>query len=278
MKDILAVLHMSVAAFAPTPFPMDALHSDIKLVVFDTETTGLVDPRLLSIGWVTLAFDAASSTFSITRHVEILDNDPTVVNPPEALAVNHITDARRLAEGVSRDVLLNEFRNEIRNAHVFAYNIAYDHGVMTQYDGHLFDEVAGLHEIKSRKGESVHCAVQRIAYTIFGDWCHSPIISQHLHSAFDDVLVEVIVLLYDTFGREDFVRQYFYEHEQRAPIVPFGKYKNQSADWVFDNDIGYIRRFLAYVWDEPVFLCDWFRRRAEMEGVSLEYVKPAGEK
>ena len=128
----------------------------------------------------------------------------------------------------------------------------------------MFNEALGLVEIRQHDGDSVLNSLQRIIYHYYRSFDHWVYISDHLHSAFDDVMAELIITLHDVFMMD--VRKWLITVDEFIPSFGTGKYKAQHVDsiceqdpeyviwFIFTKDTkceNYLRRYMINNWEPP---------------------------
>ena len=202
-----------------------------SIVVFDTETNGL-SPKfadVLSVGW--LKATKYQYGWVIDKHVERFVYNQAIHNVEPCLSINKITDAYRMNHGYSIQSILDEFRHDTRGCDVFAFNAPFDVNFLTKYDPTIFSEVRSINDIRNTTMESVINSIQRIVYEYFGKFNMNVYINKHLHTAYDDVYTEFVILLHDKFNED--VRSYFLPCDEYIPVVGTGKYKGQRIDNVY---------------------------------------------
>lgn len=215
-----------------------------SIVVFDTETNGL-DTRtadLLSIGWIKVNFDTRAHNFKVVDHVEYYVHDLNVHNTKESYGINKISDEYRNEHGLPVNEIMKIFKSVINNAHVFAYNIEYDYKIVVKYDRTLFENVLGVDEIMIHDGEPVINCLQRIVFHYRQAFDKFVYTKNHLHSAFDDVSVELIILLFDKFNAN--VESLLINVDEYIPEITVGKFKHKRIDSLIKYNMPYIKWFL----------------------------------
>ena len=215
-----------------------------QLVVFDTETNGLEWKvcDLLSVGWIKIKLIEEEPYFDIIEHIEYLIKNPNIHNNELCLGINKITDEMREENGEPLEKVLAAFKNAIKNSYVFAYNAEFDVSFMQKYDKNIFSECEFVGDIMKCRGESVICCIQRIIWECFHSFDKFVCLNQHLHSAYDDVLVELIILLHDYLGYD--VRWMFEDVESYEPEITTGKFRHMRISEVMRNEPNYMKWFL----------------------------------
>ena len=213
-----------------------------SVVVFDTETNGL-DPSgsdVLSLGWL----KATKYQFGwvIDKHVERFVYDPTIHNVEPCLSINKITDEYRMQYGYDMISILEEFKHDIYNCDVFAFNAPFDVNFLNKYDSTVFSEVKSINDIRTTTMESVINSIQRIVYKYFGKFNMNVKINKHLHTAYDDVYTEFVILLHDLFNED--VRSYFIPCDEYIPVIGTGKFKGQRVDTMYAMNPSWIYWFV----------------------------------
>lgn len=217
----------------------------VDIVVFDTETNGL-NPEtddLLSIGWVKIRKYIDSDGFEYIERCEYFNNDENIHNNDTTKTINGIDDEFRITYGKDINEILNIFENSVCGSYVFAFNVQFDVNFVRKYDPDVFSRAIDLCEIQVNKWESVLNSLQRIVYEYFNSFNHWVYISNHLHSAFDDVTCEMFIMLHDVMKCD--IRQCFVAlDEPIEPVFTSGKYKGSKVVDVMRNDAQYIEWFM----------------------------------
>ena len=244
----------------------------MNVVVFDTETNGL-DPMkndMLSIAWVKIRryTDGSDEIEFVSRAEHFILNDE-IENTPETYAINGISDELRHCYGEPVGIVMQAFRTVVRDSYCFAFNIEFDRSFVCKYDEHAFDESIELCEIRKYEGDSVLNSLQRIVYYYFRAFNHWVFVSDHLHSAFDDVMAELVILMHDIFEMN--VRKWFISVSEFVPSFGTGKYKTKPVDsickidekfvvwFVFSKDSkceNYLRHYILENWEPSSDLPD----------------------
>jgi len=109
----------------------------MKLLIFDTETTGLPKsreqaikgpnnwPHLVSIAWVVIDTDDNYSTISSESHIV----KPEWEIPVDSTAIHGISQARALTEGIPLSTIINKFL-AVEHHMMVAHNIDFDYNVL----------------------------------------------------------------------------------------------------------------------------------------------------
>jgi len=109
----------------------------MKLLIFDTETTGLPKsreqaikgpnnwPHLVSIAWVVINTDDNYSTISSESHIV----KPEWEIPLDSTAIHGISQARALTEGIPLSTIINKFL-AVEHDIMVAHNIDFDYNVL----------------------------------------------------------------------------------------------------------------------------------------------------
>jgi DNA polymerase III epsilon subunit-like protein len=109
----------------------------MKLLIFDTETTGLPKcreqaikgpnnwPHLVSIAWVVIDTDDNYSTISSESHIV----KPEWEIPVDSTAIHGISQARALTEGIPLSTIINKFL-AVEHHMMVAHNINFDYNVL----------------------------------------------------------------------------------------------------------------------------------------------------
>lgn len=216
----------------------------VDVVVFDTETNGLDYETcdLLSIGWIKIHLNTDDMTFEVLDHNEYLIYDTNIHNTPTCLEINGITDEMREEIGQPLEDVFMLFSQLIQNSFVYAYNVKFDYNFMTKYCEDIFEGCKMLGDIMQNKGESVICSIQRIIWEYEHRFCKFPQLDDHLHSAYDDVWVELIILLHDHFGID--VYDLLVDVDEYMPEIPTGKFRHKSVDLLMETEPEYMKWFM----------------------------------
>ena len=202
-----------------------------RFLVFDVETSGLnvKEDHLISIGWI--IYDDGE----VVKHVEYISNDTSFKN--EAESINGITYEMR-EKGKDLDYILDKFCNDIYCEDIYAFNVEFDTAFLLKYDSTLFEEVNSINEISMNDHESVLNALQRIIKMTFNSFDYNINFKGKLHSAYNDVFAEMIILLHDKFNED--VSGWF-KYGPFDPVITFGKYKFAKITDVCEKDKNYIK-------------------------------------
>lgn len=219
----------------------------INIVVFDTETTGLdpVKDEMLSIAWVKVRkyMDGKGEEVQYVERAEYFIFNDEVKNSVMCLKINGIDDEFRHEYGVSVQTALDRFKHAINGCYVFAFNIAFDEAFVKKYDPTTFEGVAEMCEIRCHQSESVLNAIQRIVFYYYQRFDHNVYVAEHLHTAFDDVNAELVIVLHDIFLVD--VRKWLVRLDKDfIPSMGSGKFKNVRIDWLIKNEVGFVKWFL----------------------------------
>lgn len=209
-------------------------HDYDNVLVFDTETNGLnfcIDD-LLSIGWVKVRKYEDGEIEYIERAEYFVLNEE-VKNKDETLKINKISDEFRDEYGKPIEEILRRFKESVKGCDVYAFNVQFDVGFVEKYDEGIFREAKSVGEIQIHQGESVINSLQRIVYDYFGSFNHWIYVSDHLHSAFDDSVAELIILFHDVFGID--VKSYLVVVDEFEPVMGSGRYKNEKVSEMIKN-------------------------------------------
>ena len=231
------------------------------VVIFDTETNGLNSSvcDLLSIGWIKINItgDVNNKTFKILEHVEYYIKNESIHNDPWLIEnVNHITDEYR--NSVGKDVLevLDKFKESIKDAYVYAYNVKFDVAFTTKYDSNLYNETAYVGDIMNSDMEGVIGCLQRMSYEYNNKFNLMPRIESHLHSAFDDVYAELLIYLHDYEHVN--VRKYLVQVPDYQPMITYAPHKHLPMN-----------EFIKH----PEYVKMFFERTSEFDSYLREYVR-----
>lgn len=213
-----------------------------EIVVFDTETNGLnpKEDELISLGWLKAA--NVNGNWAILKHVERFVFDTNIHNTEICLKINKITDEFRMKNGIDIKEILREFKEDIQNCDVYAYNVNFDVDFLEKYDKSIFENVVSINEIRINEKESVINSLQRIIYGYYSSFNVKIKISKHLHSAYDDVYAEFIILLYDKFNED--VKNYFVKCDEYEPVIGTGIYKNKYISDVYKENPSWVYWFV----------------------------------
>ena len=216
----------------------------VDIVVFDTETTGLKFEydHLLSVGWIKIRISDFDSSFEVLDHTELFVKNDNIHNSEIALSINHITDEYRHKNGVDIREIFTAFNNVIQNSYVFAYNIRFDYLFMCKYDKTVFNGAYNIGDIMSHEGEPVINCIQRIVYEYRGQFDRFTFVNEHLHTSYDDVAAELIILLHDMLDIN--VEQLLVEVDEYVPEMPVGKYKHKPLNEVVQSDPEWTKWFI----------------------------------
>lgn len=229
-----------------------------EIVVFDTETTG-IDPDkcdLLSVGWLKAV--KINGFWKILKHTEKFVSNINIHNTEKCLRINKITDEFRMEHGIKLEKILSEFKEDIKNCDVYAFNVDFDVSFLEKYDKNTFKYVTSINDIRVNNMESVINSIQRIIYKYYKSFNMKIQISKHLHSAYDDVYAEFIILLHDKFNEN--VNDYFEECEEYEPVVGTGKYKGKYISDMCNIHPAWARWFVDV-------------KKSEFEDYLREYIK-----
>ena len=213
-----------------------------EIVIFDTETTG-IDPNncdLLSLGW--LKARKINGVWNIIKHTEKFALNTNIHNTEKCLEINKITDEFRMEHGIILEEILGEFKEDIKDCDIYAFNVNFDVSFLEKYDKNIFENVASINDIRINDKESVINSLQRIIYKYYQSFNVTIRISKHLHSAYDDVYAEFIILLHDKFNEN--VESYFEECEEYEPVVGTGKYKGKCVSDVYKENLAWVYWFI----------------------------------
>lgn len=236
------------------------MESTPPIVVFDVETNGL-DPKesdILSIGWIKVII-TSNTTFEIIQHKEIFIKNNNIYNTNECLAINHITDTLRYRIGHPISSALVLFKTAISGCLVYAYNVSFDVSFVEKYNPTIFNHALQVHDIRNSFQAShdvpLICAVQKMVYSKFNSFDGFPMVRNHLHTAFDDSYVELILLLHQSFNFD--VSNYI--ERTRQPYVPeiqVGPHEHVPLNVVL-YDTPFLKHFIAsHNKDEEGYLVD----------------------
>lgn len=198
------------------------------LVVFDTETNGLNVETcdILSIGWIKAQITTPSS-FRIIEHVEYFVRNENIHNNPLCLSINGITDEYRQQNGKPIDDILNIFSQSIQGLPVFAYNVNFDRDFICKYRPDFFEtsNVSQLLDVRTEYQQThdtaLMCSLQKTIYETFNGFNYWVPIRYHLHTAYDDVYAELIVLLHQKYHID--ISSYCEKlDEEQEPAIPTG--------------------------------------------------------
>lgn len=220
------------------------MNENYDILVFDTETNGLDTKTcdLLSIGWIKIRFDRNCCGFKVIDHVEYYIQDSNVHNTKESYEVNQISDQYREEYGIPINEALSLFKEAVKGSHVYAYNIEYDYNVLIKYDKTIFEFAFEIDDIMVNEYEPVINCIQRIVYHYRQRFDKFIYVRNRLHTAFDDVVAELVVLLFDKFNVN--VERLLIDCEEYIPEMTVGKFKHKPVDEVINTDVGYIKWFL----------------------------------
>ena len=216
----------------------------VDIVVFDTETTGLSfeHDHLLSIGWIKIRISDFDTSFEVLEHCEHFVRDDNVHNTEIALSINHITDEFRHDHGEPIETVIGEFKRTIQDSYAFAYNVKFDYIFIAKYDENAFDDAYAVGDIMNHDGEPVINCLQRIVYSYGERFDKFVFIKDHLHTAYDDVAAELVILLYDLLDID--VEQLLVQTDEYEPEIPVGKHKHKLLSEVIEKDPEWIKWFL----------------------------------
>lgn len=229
-----------------------------EIVIFDTETTG-IDPSdcdLLSLGW--LKARKINGFWNILKHTEKFTFDTNIHNTEKGLEINKITDDFRMKHGINLEEILGEFKDDIKDCDIYAFNVNFDVSFLEKYDKNIFENVASINDIRINDTESVINSLQRIIYKYYQSFNVTIRISKHLHSAYDDVYAEFIILLHDKFNEN--VEGYFEKREEYEPVIGTGKYKGRYISDVYRENPAWVYWFINV-------------KKSEFEDYLREYMK-----
>ena len=242
-----------------------------NILVFDTETNGLnfCNDDLLSIGWVKVRkYD--NDTIEYVERAEYFVLNDDVKNKTETLKINKIEDEFRNEYGKPIEEILRRFKESVKGCDVYAFNVRFDVGFVEKYDEEVFKEAKSVGEIQIHPGESVINSLQRIIYDYYGSFNHWIYISDHLHSAFDDSVAELIILFHDVYGMS--VEDYFISVDEFEPVVGSGQYKNILVSEMVKNR-NYLKWFMYEKQSEyEDYLRDYISQRMDVS----DYVAKKG--
>lgn len=216
----------------------------VDIVVFDTETTGLSFEydHLLSIGWIKIRMSDFDTSFEVLDHCEHFVLNDDIHNSEIALGINHISDEFRHKHGEPIESIIALFKQAIDGTYAFAYNVKFDYMFVCKYDESAFNNVYALGELMTHDGEPVINCLQRIAYSYGERFDKFVFVKEYLHTAYDDVAAELVILLHDMLDID--VEQLLVQTDEYEPEIPVGKHKHKLLSEVMEKDPEWIKWFL----------------------------------
>jgi len=205
------------------------------IVVFDTETNGLnpTECDILSLGWIKVKI-TSNSSFEVLEHVEYFVKNDEIHNNEVCLSINGITDEFRQQHGKPINEILDLFAEAIDGCFVYAYNVKFDVGFIRKYNPNYFKNTKWnkIDDVRTDY-QSIHdvpvvCALQKTVYDTFKKFNHWVPIKYHLHTAYDDVYAELLILLHQKFNVN--VSSYFVSVKEYEPDITTGPHQHKSLN------------------------------------------------
>ena len=150
----------------------------MKVIVFDTETTGLPEdsyasfhdsakwPHIIQLSYIIIDTDTKEIVEYVDRIVKL---DSSVIISPESIAVHQITREKSESHGIPIKKVLNEFAQSIQNADVIVgHNIIFDKRIITvelyRHDmkNCFYNKSGAIPEYCTMKRTTDLCAIPRV--------------------------------------------------------------------------------------------------------------------
>lgn len=204
-------------------------------IVFDCESTGFIDPRIIEAGIIDVAFFDGKLQAGHGRNMFFNPEKPIELG---ALNTHHILDSALTHEPSYKSFALPE-----NVEYVIGHNIDYDMEVIGNPEN--YKRICTLAILRKQYPEADSHTLGAMMYHVFGRNEAVKGMLKNAHSALADCILTLQVLseVVEMLGITDMEALYKYSEECRLTTAKlhFGKYKGQFMHDIVKRDSGYLQ-------------------------------------